>query len=107
MSGTSPRGERPHAISPSDSLGATIAGIGQRGAAMKDGGSPDPSGPPPRVLPACAAMERPIARAIFWGAAAKLAWTQVGYGAFLSLLRARAATLRSRPTERSARRWSR
>jgi sulfur carrier protein ThiS len=32
-------------------------------------------------------VHRPIARAIFWGAAAKLAWTQVGYGAFLSVLR--------------------
>ncbi|HKH18930.1 MAG TPA: glycosyltransferase [Solirubrobacteraceae bacterium] len=32
-------------------------------------------------------MERPFARAIFWGAAVKLAWTQVGYGAFLALLR--------------------
>jgi cellulose synthase/poly-beta-1,6-N-acetylglucosamine synthase-like glycosyltransferase len=32
-------------------------------------------------------MERPLARAIFWGAAAKLAWTQVGYGAFLAVLR--------------------
>jgi len=32
-------------------------------------------------------MSRPLARAIFWGAAAKLAWTQVGYGAFLAALR--------------------
>jgi hypothetical protein len=32
-------------------------------------------------------MHRPLARAIFWGAAAKLAWGQVGYGAFLALLR--------------------
>jgi cellulose synthase/poly-beta-1,6-N-acetylglucosamine synthase-like glycosyltransferase len=32
-------------------------------------------------------VERPLARAIFWGAAAKLAWTQVGYGAFLAALR--------------------
>ena len=32
-------------------------------------------------------MERPLARAIFWSACAKLAWTQVGYGVFLALLR--------------------
>ncbi len=32
-------------------------------------------------------MQRPLARAIFWGATAKLAWTQVGYGAFLAALR--------------------
>jgi len=39
------------------------------------------------LLPACAAMERALARAIFWGATAKLAWAQVGYGAFLAALR--------------------
>jgi cellulose synthase/poly-beta-1,6-N-acetylglucosamine synthase-like glycosyltransferase len=38
-------------------------------------------------MPACAAMERPLARAIFWSAAANLAWAQVGYGAFLAALR--------------------
>jgi glycosyl transferase family 2 len=32
-------------------------------------------------------MHRPLARAIFWSATGKLAWTQVGYGAFLSVLR--------------------
>ncbi len=32
-------------------------------------------------------MERPLARAIFWVAAAKLAWTQVGYGLALAALR--------------------
>jgi glycosyltransferase involved in cell wall biosynthesis len=32
-------------------------------------------------------MQRSLARAIFWGAAAKLAWGQVGYGAFLAALR--------------------
>src|SRR5215218_2906500 len=32
-------------------------------------------------------MERALARAIFWGATAKLAWAQVGYGAFLAALR--------------------
>jgi hypothetical protein len=32
-------------------------------------------------------MHRPLARAIFWGAVAKLAWTQAGYGGFLALLR--------------------
>jgi hypothetical protein len=32
-------------------------------------------------------MSRPLVRAIFWGAAAKLAWSQVGYGAFLAALR--------------------
>jgi len=32
-------------------------------------------------------MERPLAKAIFWGAAAQLAWTQAGYGAFLAALR--------------------
>jgi glycosyltransferase involved in cell wall biosynthesis len=32
-------------------------------------------------------MQRPLARTIFWGAVAKLAWAQVGYGAFLALLR--------------------
>jgi hypothetical protein len=32
-------------------------------------------------------MSRPLARALFWGAAAKLAWSQVGYGAFLAALR--------------------
>jgi hypothetical protein len=34
-----------------------------------------------------AGKRRPIARAIFWSAAAKLAWAQVGYGAFLAALR--------------------
>ena len=33
-----------------------------------------------------AAMQR-LARLVFWGAAAKLAWTQVGYGLFLAALR--------------------
>jgi len=32
-------------------------------------------------------MPRPLARAIFWVAAAKLAWAQVGYGVFLAALR--------------------
>jgi hypothetical protein len=32
-------------------------------------------------------MQRPLARAVFWGAAAKLAWTQVGYGLFIAALR--------------------
>jgi glycosyltransferase involved in cell wall biosynthesis len=32
-------------------------------------------------------MHRPLARAIFWSAAAKLAWAQVGYGLFLAALR--------------------
>ncbi len=32
-------------------------------------------------------MHRPIARTIFWGAVGKLAWAQVGYGAFLAILR--------------------
>jgi hypothetical protein len=32
-------------------------------------------------------MSRPLARAIFWSAAAQLAWSQVGYGAFLAALR--------------------
>ena len=32
-------------------------------------------------------MRRPFARAIFWGATAKLAWAQVGYGLFLAALR--------------------
>jgi len=32
-------------------------------------------------------MERPLAKAIFWGAAAQLAWTQAGYGVFLAALR--------------------
>jgi glycosyltransferase involved in cell wall biosynthesis len=32
-------------------------------------------------------VHRPLARAVFWGAVAKLAWTQVGYGAFLTALR--------------------
>ena len=32
-------------------------------------------------------MERPLARAIFWVAATKLAWTQVGYGLALAALR--------------------
>jgi len=32
-------------------------------------------------------MSRPLARAILWGAAAQLAWSQVGYGAFLAVLR--------------------
>jgi Glycosyltransferase like family 2 len=32
-------------------------------------------------------MLRPLARAILWSAAAKLAWTQVGYGVFLAILR--------------------
>ena len=32
-------------------------------------------------------MERPLARAIFWSAAATLAWTQVGYGLSLAALR--------------------
>jgi Glycosyltransferase like family 2 len=32
-------------------------------------------------------MQRPLARTVFWGAAAKLAWAQVGYGVFLAGLR--------------------
>jgi Glycosyltransferase like family 2 len=32
-------------------------------------------------------MQRPLARTIFWGTAAKLAWAQVGYGLFLAVLR--------------------
>jgi hypothetical protein len=32
-------------------------------------------------------VHRPIARTVFWAAVAKLAWTQVGYGAFLTALR--------------------
>ena len=32
-------------------------------------------------------MRRPLARLAFWGAAAKLAWTQLGYGLFLAALR--------------------
>ena len=32
-------------------------------------------------------MRRPLARLAFWGAAAKLAWTQLGYGLFLAVLR--------------------
>src|SRR4051794_22991933 len=46
-----------------------------------------PSVAPVRVLPACAAMTRPVARAIFWSATAGLAWTQAGYGLVLSALR--------------------
>ena len=34
-----------------------------------------------------ARMHRPLARLAFWAAAAKLAWTQVGYGLFLAALR--------------------
>jgi hypothetical protein len=32
-------------------------------------------------------VERRLARAVFWGAVVKLAWSQVGYGLFLALLR--------------------
>jgi hypothetical protein len=32
-------------------------------------------------------MQRPLARSIFWCAAATLAWSQIGYGAFLAALR--------------------
>jgi cellulose synthase/poly-beta-1,6-N-acetylglucosamine synthase-like glycosyltransferase len=32
-------------------------------------------------------MQRPLARAIFWGATGMLAWAQVGYGSCLALLR--------------------
>jgi Glycosyltransferase like family 2 len=32
-------------------------------------------------------VERRVARAVFWAAAAKLAWAQVGYGCFLAALR--------------------
>jgi hypothetical protein len=32
-------------------------------------------------------MERPLAPAIFWSAAAALVWTQVGYGLSLAALR--------------------
>jgi hypothetical protein len=32
-------------------------------------------------------MDRPLTRSVFWGATAALAWTQVGYGLFLALLR--------------------
>jgi cellulose synthase/poly-beta-1,6-N-acetylglucosamine synthase-like glycosyltransferase len=32
-------------------------------------------------------MRRPLAKLIFWSAAVKLAWAQVGYGAFLAALR--------------------
>src|SRR5215208_5056762 len=60
-------------ITPSVSLGATIAVM----AAVWRSALP----------PSCAAMSRPLARALFWGAAAKLAWSQVGYGAFLAALR--------------------
>src|SRR5829696_3963972 len=122
MSGMSRGASGRTAISPSDSVGGTIAGIGQVWR------SPDRQ----RLLPACAAMKRPIARgssggvagkrrpiargssggvagkrrpiargssggvagkrrpiarAIFWSAAAKLAWAQIGYGAFLAALR--------------------
>ena len=38
-------------------------------------------------LPPCSAVHRPFARATFWISIAALAWTQVGYGAFLALLR--------------------
>ena len=38
-------------------------------------------------LPPCSAVHRPFARATFWSSIAALAWTQVGYGAFLALLR--------------------
>ena len=39
----------------------------------------------PATMPA--RMHRPLARLVFWAAAAKLAWTQVGYGLFLAALR--------------------
>src|SRR5688572_9489972 len=71
IAGTSRGASGRTAISPSESAGATIAGIGQVS----------------RFLPPCAAVERRLARALFWGATANLAWTQVGYGLFLAALR--------------------
>jgi cellulose synthase/poly-beta-1,6-N-acetylglucosamine synthase-like glycosyltransferase len=38
-------------------------------------------------LPPCSAVRHPLARATFWSSTAALAWTQVGYGAFLAVLR--------------------
>ena len=52
-------------------------------------------------------MERPIARAIFWSAVAKLAWAQVGYGAFLVVLRRARGNPPTAPAGDPGRRWSR
>jgi len=38
-------------------------------------------------LPPCSAVRHALARATFWSSLAALAWTQVGYGAFLAGLR--------------------
>src|SRR5215217_2256656 len=61
MSGMSRGASGRTAISPSDSVGGTIAGIGQVWR------SPDRQ----RLLPACAAMKRPIARGSSGGVAGK------------------------------------
>src|SRR6185503_14340341 len=51
----------------------------------RDGRHRAQSGELPATMPA--RMHRPLARLAFWAAAAKLAWTQVGYGLFLAALR--------------------
>ena len=55
-------------------------------------------------LPPCSAVRHPLARATFWSSVAALAWTQVGYGAFLAVLRraARAGSTRARGAGRRA-----
>jgi glycosyltransferase involved in cell wall biosynthesis len=52
-------------------------------------------------LPPCSAVHRSLARATFWSSVGALAWTQVGYGAFLALLR-RARGERGAPAEPAA-----
>src|SRR3954447_13855447 len=73
--------------SPSERAGAWSAHIGSVWRSPMTGIAPAAGRVRVRLLPACAAMIRSLARATFWGSAAALAWTQVGYGLFLSALR--------------------
>ena len=68
IAGTSASRRPRTTTTPSVSVGACRDGIAAKRATM------------------LAAMQR-LARLVFWGAAAKLAWTQVGYGLFLAALR--------------------
>ena len=53
-------------------------------------------------LPPCSAVRHPLARATFWSSTAALAWTQVGYGAFLAVLRRAPRGAASNPPEPDA-----
>src|SRR6185436_9100140 len=83
---------------PAGDLRVLAGGHDGRDVALLERAEPDhPVGEPRRTqrfhpaimtrLPPCSAVHRPFARATFWTSLAALAWTQVGYGAFLALLR--------------------